>query len=217
MYNENYYKRHQDGSYQSALQILKYLKSFIDFKSVIDFGCGMGTWCKALGELKISDFLGIDQHTYDVSYMIISKEKYLQYDLRKPLTLSKKTDIVISVEVAEHIEPEYSSIFISNLCSHSDIVLFSAALPGQGGTNHVNEQLCSYWVNLFAQKGFALLDCIRPYVWNNETVEIWYRNNTLLFIADCIYDSIASKIVTCPFPVDIIHPGMLERILKKRG
>lgn len=217
MYNVSYYKKHETGSYQSAMQILKYINSFINFNSVIDFGCGMGTWCKALLNLGIEDFLGIDKHRYDSAYMLIPTEKYMQFDLRKPLELARQVDMAISVEVAEHIDPEYSDIFIKNLCSCSDIVLFSAAISHQGGTGHINEQYCTYWETLFKKYNYKAIDCIRPYFWNNDQIEIWYRNNCVLYIAQHTYEKISARIPQITYPLDIIHPSMLNRILKKKG
>lgn len=217
MYSASYYKKHETGSYQSAIQILEYINSFINFNSVIDFGCGMGTWCKALNNLGIKDFLGIDIHQYDSTYMLIPNDKYMQFDLRKPLVLTRGTDIAISVEVAEHIKPEYSDIFISNLCSCSEIVLFSAAISHQGGTGHINEQSCTYWEKIFNKYGYKAIDCIRPYFWNNEQIEIWYRNNCLLYIKQHTYEKISTHIPQNTYPLDIIHPSMLNRILKKKG
>lgn len=217
MYNESYYKRHEIGSYESAFQILKYIKTFINFDSVIDFGCGMGTWCKALNNLNIKDFLGIDKHQYDSAYMLIPSEKYMQYDLRKPLLLSHKVDMAISVEVAEHIEFEYSNIFIENLCLCSDIILFSAAITHQGGTGHINEQSCTYWESIFNNYGYKAIDCIRPYIWNDERIEIWYKNNCVLYIEEHFYKKISAVVPTNTYSLDIIHPLMLHRILKKKG
>ena len=217
MYSASYYKKHETGSYQSAIQILEYINSFINFNSVIDFGCGMGTWCKALNNLGIKDFLGIDKHQYDPAYMLIPKEKYIQFDLRKPLVLTRRADMVISVEVAEHINSEYSDIFIKNLCSCSKFVLFSAAISHQGGTGHINEKSCTYWEKIFNKYGYKAIDCIRPYFWNNEQIEIWYRNNCLLYIEQYTYEKISTHIPQNTYPLDIIHPSMLNRILKKKG
>ena len=217
MYDKNYYQKHEHGSYISALEILKYIKSFIDFKSVIDFGCGMGTWCKAMEDLEIDNVLGVDQHVYDSEYMLISEEKYLQYDLRKKMPQSYTADLAISVEVAEHIEAEYSEIFIHNLCMCSDLILFSAALPFQGGTGHINEKACSFWNEIFSKFGYEAVDCIRPYFWNNDNIEIWYRNNCILYIKNNLRQQILKSIPTQQYPLDIVHPAMLERILKKKG
>lgn len=217
MYNASYYKKHETGSYKSAIQILEYINSFIKFNSVIDFGCGMGTWCKALYNLNIKDFLGIDKHQYDPTYMLIPTEKYMQFDLCKSLELDRKVDMAISVEVAEHINPKYSDIFIKNICSCSEIVLFSAAVPHQGGTGHINEQPCTYWEMIFNKYGYKAIDCIRPYFWNNEQIEIWYRNNCILYLEQHTYEKICSHIPQNVYPLNIIHPSMLNRILKKKG
>ena len=216
MYSESYYKKHQTGSYQSAIQILEYTNSFINFNSVLDFGCGMGTWCKAL-DLGIKNFLGIDKHQYEPAYMLIPAEKYMQFDLCKPLELACMADMAISVEVAEHINPEYSDIFIKNICSCSKIVLFSAAISHQGGTGHINEQSCIYWETLFNKYGYKAIDCIRPYFWNNEQIEIWYRNNCILYIEQHTYKEISAHIPQNSYPLNIVHPSMLNRILKKKG
>lgn len=217
MYNASYYKKHEMGSYQSAIQILEYINSFINFNSVIDFGCGMGTWCKALYNLDIKDFLGIDKHQYDPTYMLIPTEKYMQFDLCNPLKLTRKVDMAISVEVAEHVNPKYSDVFIKNLCSCSEIVLFSAAISHQGGTEHINEQSCTYWEMKFNKYGYKAIDCIRPYFWNNEQIEIWYRNNCILYIEQHTYEKSSIHIPQNTYPLDIIHPSMLHRILKKKG
>lgn len=217
MYSESYYRKHETGSYKSAIQILEYTNSFINFNSVIDFGCGMGTWCKALDNLGIKNFLGIDKHQYEPAYMLIPPEKYMQFDLGKPLELTCMADMVISVEVAEHINPEYSDIFIKNLCSCSKIVLFSAAISHQGGTGHINEQSCIYWETIFNKYGYRAIDCIRPYFWNNEQIEIWYRNNCILYIEQHIYEKISAHVPQNSYPLNIIHPLMLNRILKKKG
>lgn len=217
MYNKKYYKKHESGSYRSALQIFEYINVFIDFKSMVDFGCGMGTWCKAMEELGISDILGIDQHAYDSDYMLISAESYLQYDLRKELILPRRTDIAVSVEVAEHIEEEYSEIFIHNLCLCSDLILFSAAIPFQGGTGHINEKPCIFWSEIFNKYGYNAIDCIRPHFWNNENIEIWYRNNCILYAKENLYQKLIVNIPQEKYPLDIVHPAMLNRILNKRG
>lgn len=217
MYDKKYYKKHEDGSFQSAKCIIGYINTFYNFKSAVDFGCGMGTWCNVMESFNKEDYLGIDQHDYSSEYMLISQEKYLKYDLCYPLSLSRKYDIAISVEVAEHIDSKYAGIFIGNLCRHSDVILFSAALPNQGGTGHINEQPCSYWKQIFERFKYRAIDCIRPVFWNNKTIEVWYRNNSILYINEQIYNEFIKLIPTQIHPLDIVHPEMLERILKKRG
>lgn len=215
MYDKNYYKKHEDGSLQSAIRIISYIKTFYNFKSAVDFGCGIGTWCNVMESINIGNCLGIDQHDYSSEYMLISQENYLKYDLRNPLSLTRKYDIAISVEVAEHIDNKYAKIFIGNLCRHSDVILFSAALPNQGGTGHINEQPCSYWKQIFEKYKYRAIDCIRPVFWNDDTIEIWYRNNSILYVNEQLYNDFIKIIPMQVHPLDIVHPEMLARILKK--
>lgn len=215
-YNSQYYKKHLSGSYLSAKEILKYLINNLPISSIIDFGCGAGTWCLAAKELGIKIITGIDLHSYDSSYMLLPQNSYLKYDLRHALNLNQKYDLVISVEVAEHIDNSYSNIFIENLCRHGDLILFSAAMPFQGGTEHINEQPCSYWMNIFKIHNYLPLDCIRPHFWNTPEVEIWYKNNCILYIKKEIYHRIIEMIALDSFPIDIVHPDMVKRIINKK-
>lgn len=217
MYDKKYFKKHETGSYDSAIIILKYIQSFFQFTSIIDYGCGIGTWCKAANDLGVDDILGIDQHIYENDYMLISEKNYKQFDLRTPFEQEQEFDMAISVEVAEHIDIEYSKIFVDNICHHNKTIIFSAALPGQGGRGHINEQPCSYWINLFRQNNYEVIDCIRPYCWDNENVEVWYKNNCMLFIEKNLYQDLVVQVPKHFFPTDIIHPQMLTRILKKKG
>ena len=87
----------------------------------------------------------------------------------------------------------------------------------QGGTGHINEQSCIYWETLFNKYGYKAIDCIRPYFWNNEQIEIWYRNNCILYIEQHTYKEISAHIPQNSYPLNIVHPSMLNRILKKKG
>ena len=217
MYDEEYYKRHQAGSYQSALQILRFVHSITHFQTIIDYGCGIGTWGNASHSLGTKEYLGIDQHAFDAGYMLISKSEYLQEDLRHPIRLHSFYDLAICVEVAEHISEEFADMLIDNICRNSEVVLFSAALVYQGGTGHVNEQPCTYWIEKFRSKGYTPVDCIRPAFWDDEQIEIWYRNNCILYMTHEAFNRYHQNIPIVSLPANIIHPQMLERILYKRG
>lgn len=147
--------------------------------------------------------------------MLINESEYIMHDLTKPLHLRKNFDFAISVEVAEHINSKYSDVFVETLCNHSDVILFSAAIPMQGGTGHINEQPCSYWAKKFSQHGYYAIDCLRPALWNNENIEIWYINNVILYVSEQNAKNILScKIDSFNYPLDIIHPKMLEKIVE---
>ena len=67
-------------------------------------------------------------------------------------------------------------------------MLFSAAIPGQPGTHHINEQFPWYWQKLFARHGYVALDVVRPRVRHNPAVEPWYSQNVLLYMARARYE-----------------------------
>jgi hypothetical protein len=100
----------------------------------------------------------------------------------KPFSLSERFDLAISLEVAEHLPRRSASGFVRSLCQLAPIVLFSAAVPGQGGEHHVNEQWPEYWRQAFANHHFVMFDPFRPLLWHDERVAFYYRQNLFLFI-----------------------------------
>ncbi len=178
-YDEDFYKTNYTPSYNSAKQIVPMIMKRLKPQSVVDVGCGSGTWIKVFNENGIKDSLGIDFHDENI---IIPKNNFLKHDLRKKLNLDNRFELAISLEVAEHIETKYSQLFVDNLVSLSDIVLFSAATPKQEGHNHINEQWHNYWVRLFRDRGYIAIDLIRPLIILNDSIESDYRQNIILFV-----------------------------------
>lgn len=150
-------------------------------KSVVDVGCGIGTWLKVFEENGVSHLLGIDGEYVDMSMLMIDKSNFKKYDLNKVIDVNKKFDVVLCLEVAEHLEKGSSNLLIKSLTAFGDIVIFSAAIPGQGGQNHLNEQYPEYWVELFAAFQYFPVNDLRSTFWTNENVEWWYRQNIIIF------------------------------------
>lgn len=165
----------------AANQIIPYLLDKIEIKSVLDIGTGLGTWLAVFLEHGINDVLGMDGDHVDKKLLAIPESKFRIHDLRERFDLKRAYDLVLSLEVIEHIEPEFEDIFFDNIIKHSETVLFSAAIPGQGGQNHFNEKWQSYWIQKFEKAGYTYFDPIRPLFWNNYQVDWWYRQNILLF------------------------------------
>ncbi len=181
-YTEKYYEDISEGATQSAEEIIKEISSIIPTKDIVDFGCGIGQWGVAAEKLGFN-YTGID---FKVPKDRLLIKDYIDHDLREQLTLNKKYGLAISMEVFEHIEKRYSEKLVKDLCNSSDLVLFSAAIPGQGGLNHINEQWQSYWVDLFAKNSYGLYYTQpREYLISNRKIEYWYRQNMLLFASKC--------------------------------
>ncbi len=180
-YNEQFYQSHQDGARRSAREIVPLVLELIQPKSVIDVGCGVGTWLSVFKENGIEDIYGVDGDYVNQQMLAIPAERFFPFDLSKPLTFGRQFDLVVSLEVAEHLPAEYAAGFIQSLTKLGPVVLFSAAIPFQGGVNHINEQWPDYWARHFAEAGYVAIDCLRPKVWQNEKVEWFYAQNVLLF------------------------------------
>ena len=125
------------------------------------------------------------------------------------IDLDKKYHLAISLEVAEHISAKNAAKFVDSLTSAAGFILFSAAIPFQGGTGHVNEQWPDYWVSLFANRGFVTLDLIRDKIWNDGQIPSWYRQNILLFVKEEELHRVAAgeaDVNRGKAPLSMVHP-----------
>ncbi|MFN5847302.1 MAG: class I SAM-dependent methyltransferase, partial [Chitinophagales bacterium] len=182
-YNRNFYSDRELGSSNSAIEILQELQKHYKFQSFLDVGCGNGAWSKAYSELCNDNYIGIDgSYVLETNKLLIPVEKFIAKDLKKGFDLNSKFHLVISMEVAEHLPESSADIFIESLVNHGDVVLFSAAIPNQQGTDHVNEQWQSYWIKLFDKNNYRAIDILRDSIWDNSKIDAWYRQNTILFI-----------------------------------
>jgi SAM-dependent methyltransferase len=161
-------------------EVVPLIMELVKPKSVLDVGSGTGTWLKAFEEAGVQDYCGLDGNYVDRSQLQIPAEKFMATDLSKPWTLNSKYDLIISLEVAEHLPESSADSFVKSLTLHGEVILFSAAIPGQGGQGHLNEQWPEYWEQKFSKHGFYFHDVIRPLIWDNEKVNWWYRQNIFL-------------------------------------
>ena len=214
-YDKQFYDDHVDESLRSARIVLRRLWEYVQPASVLDVGCGRGAWLMACRELGSTTLIGLDGKWNDQSEMIDSAIQFRSTDLDQTFTVDRRTDLVISLEVAEHLKPSSAGQFVDYLCQASDAVLFSAAYTGQGGTHHLNEQPHSYWAHLFRNRGYMPFDLFRPVLWGNEDVRFWYQQNTFLYCKEgsIPFDTIKGK-GCCELSnvrfMDCIHPSLYE-------
>ncbi|MEG4851629.1 glycosyltransferase [Microcoleus sp. B5-D4] len=184
-YTRDFYQLIGEGTRSSAREIIPLLLDLLQPilpKSVVDVGCGTGSWLAAFQKLGIADCLGIDGDYVDRTILQIPLNQFQSADLKQPLQINRKFDLAISLEVAEHLPATCAENFVNSLTQLAPVILFSAAIPFQGGVEHVNEQWPEYWVYYFQKKGYAVIDCLRKKIWNNEKVEPWYAQNILIFV-----------------------------------
>jgi len=181
-YTREFYKTYKDDSLESAREVVPIVLKFIQPKSVIDIGCGIGTWLSVFQENGIKEVLGVDGDYVDRNMLLIPEDRFLRFDLTRSFCIDDHFDLVVSLEVAEHIPHINAEIFINSLTRLGPVVLFSAAIPFQGGTNHVNEQWPEYWIEHFQKEGYVVIDCIRKNIWGNSNVNYYYAQNMFLFV-----------------------------------
>ena len=190
-YDRNYFEMQGARSYQSASAALSKVFALVKPQSVIDVGCGTGAWLRAAQELGATEILGIDGDYVDRSLLMVNPAYFAPGDLAtnriheilagRP---KNKFDLVMCLEVAEHLPHERAASLVEDLTTLGDVVLFSAAVPYQYGTNHIDEQWPEFWAILFRSHDFSCFDCLRNHLWTNPDVDWWYAQNALIFVRD---------------------------------
>jgi SAM-dependent methyltransferase len=183
LYRAEFYDLYAERARRSARAIVPIVLDLVRPRSVVDIGCGLGTWLSIFRECGVADALGVDGEWVPKSRLEMPAACFHVADLTAPLALGRRFDLAVSLEVAEHLPATAASGFVGRLIDLAPVVLFSAAIPFQGGTGHQNEQWPEYWAELFEKRGYLPVDCIRPRVWRSQEVDWWYAQNILLFVA----------------------------------
>ena len=215
-YNENFYSnRHSQTTYAAEKILSIVLKHTPDIRSALDLGCGVGTWLSVLKEKGIKEVHGVDGPWVDTELLMIERNEFEVIDMSKEFIVNTKYDLAISLEVAEHLPPNAAKSLVDTLTAASNIVLFSAAVPAQGGTNHLNEQWQDYWAELFKQKGYQHLDIVRREIWGDERISFWYKQNILLYVHESVVNKFPEAECINDLPLRIVHPEMAIKLTKE--
>jgi SAM-dependent methyltransferase len=188
-YDASFFDYTTRGSLYSARCIVPVVRSVVRVSSVLDVGCAQGAWLSVWRDAG-AEVTGLDGDYVDRARMLIDPSRFTAHDLAQPFALGRKFDLVESLEVAEHLPESRAAGFVADLTAHGDAVLFSAAPPGQGGENHIHERPYEYWRDLFAARGYALIDCVRPLVRDDPEVAVWYRHNAFLYLKEALADAL---------------------------
>jgi Methyltransferase domain len=209
-YTADFYRKYRDGARRSAEIIVPILVDLLHPGSVIDVGCGLGVWLAVFRDHGVEDVWGMDGPHVEARFLEIPPERFLPTDLRQPVRLPRPFDLVVSLEVAEHLPLNCATAFVESLTALGPVVLFSAAIPHQGGVEHLNEQWPEYWAERFGERGYVAIDCIRPRVWRDERVEWWYAQNALLYAQRERVERDpqlgAARKATALQPLSVVHP-----------
>jgi SAM-dependent methyltransferase len=213
-YPEDYPQRVKELSAPSARVIAPVVVGFLKPSSVVDVGCGLGHWLAAFQDSGVTDVIGIDSEQIDLSQLGFDPELFIALDLAKPFELNRTFDLAVCLEVGEHLAAASAAVLVSSLAGLAPLVLWSAAIPHQGGHGHVNEQWTDYWAALFAQNGFEPVDGLRQLFWSDERVESFYAQNILLFVRSDrrdLLDGIPELTACFAPPPSYVHPDLYLR------
>jgi SAM-dependent methyltransferase len=209
-YTKSFYEGHRNGVTRSAEVIVPLVLKLLPVRTVVDVGCGDGSWLSVFRKLGVDDVLGIDGDYVTPDLLQIPQDRFRAVDLTKPFSLGRVFDLAISLEVAEHLPAESASAFVESLTRQAPLVLFSAAIPKQGGNHHLNEQWPDYWAKLFQRHGYLPIDFLRRRIWQNDAVDWWYTQNALLFAqAKLVENNALLKAEferTNPTQLSLVHP-----------
>jgi len=220
-YNEAFFDAIRDGCIKSAAKVVPCVMAIVKPGSVIDVGCGEGWWLRTFWECGVhyEELLGIDNHSgleklkgWDGAFI----KRDIPTELADPTNIGRRFDLAVCLEVAEHLDASQADALVEYLCGRSDVVLFSAAIPGQGGVGHVNEQWPEYWIQKFNQRGFIGNGNLRKTLWEDPDVENWYSQNLYVFANMAQIDPqrrggeyLRSWMVSRPeMPRRVIHPRL---------
>lgn len=219
-YPANFYRRRNDRSAQAAERILSRLTGILPrIDSVTDYGCGVGTWLAAAREIfGASDLKGFEGPWLDPGMLVIDESEFEHCDLARNARPTERTsDLSLCLEVAEHLPADVGDELIRILTRTSDIILFSAAIPNQGGKGHVNEQWPDYWIERFTAQGFVSLAPLRESLWNDDQISPWYRQNLLLVVHRSRLDDLALDPAERHRPVQpVVHPEIFAAALARQ-
>ncbi len=216
-YSAAFFDAQAAGSLASARIVLAALFEAVPVASVVDVGCGVGPWLRAALDLGAARVLGLDGAYVDRTRLMVDPANFRACDLAADNVTeaisadAAEFDLVVSVEVAEHLPPARAPSFVAELCALGELILFSAAVPGQGGTDHVNEQWPAYWAGLFDDAGYTCFDGLRPLLWNEPGCEWWYLQNVLLFAKS--NTQVCERLAglwphAAAQPLSLVHPRM---------
>jgi len=215
-YSPAFFARELDRARSSAETIVPLVMERVEPRSVVDLGCGHGIWLQTFARHGVEDYIGVDGDWVPPEKLHFPPDRFVAHRLDKPLRLGRRFDLAVSLEVAEHLPERGARQFVRNIADLAPCVLFSAAVPYQRGTDHVNEQWPDYWASLFAAHGYAPVDGLRPLVWSNGAVFSFYRQNILMFATP---EAIASHPLlardrerTVDAQLSIVHPELMESL-----
>lgn len=215
-YPREFYERHAGKARSSAEAIVPLVMELVAPRSVVDLGCSVGTWLATFARHGVEDYVGVDDGGVPPELLEIPRDRFVSARLDLPITIERRFDLAISLEVAEHLPESAAKRFVDAAVRLAPCVLFSAAIPHQGGLHHKNEQWPEYWAALFARHGYAVVDSIRPRIWSAEGVDFWYKQNAFVYAREDVLAArpllARDRAATVESMLPLVHPRLLSHV-----
>ncbi len=211
-YSAQWYKSELENSLRGARAIVPLLMEMFRPASVVDVGCGTGAWLSVFRDHGVKTLQGVDGEWVVKGQMLISLADFKPADLSKKFESTERFDLAVSLEVAEHLPASAADDLVYSLTLLAPVIAFSAAIPGQGGNTHLNEQWPDYWAALFEKHSYKVVDCVRSRIWHREDVAACYIQNTLLYVSNRAFELYPwlheARKQTENRPLAVVHPKM---------
>jgi SAM-dependent methyltransferase len=219
VYSADWFRARASGAETSSRVVVPHVLELVHPSSVVDVGCGTGSWLATFRELGVATIRGVDGEWVPREELAIPPEDFVTADLTAGIPVDERFDLAVSLEVGEHLPETSAATFVDSLTRLAPVVLFSAAIPGQPGHGHVNAQWPEYWIALFERRGYVAIDALRPRIWADESVKYFYRQNSLLFTdRDRLPDlpELAAAAEAAEGPVRaVVHPKLYDVYLRR--
>lgn len=213
-FDDAMYERIRAGAQRSAEIVAPRIDAaFKQPQTVVDFGGGEGWWAAEFATNdRVPVLVDIESPAVTAPGIVRVKTLDVDADTGAPRATF---DLALCLEVVEHLPDAQGRALVGLLCNLAPAVAFSAAIPGQGGHGHVNEQWPGYWAAQFAEHGYACSDALRWEFWNDAEVEPWYRQNLLVFAP--ANRLIKAGLRRTPAPAAVVHPAIYGWRLQELG
>lgn len=218
-YSSTFYDTQRDDSVRSAERVVPYLTDVLAPQSVLDVGCGVGGWVKAFKSAGATTAHGVDGSWARDGVLLIPDADFSEFDFMQaptpfsPEGLLDRYDLVTTFEVVEHLPHNRAADLADFFVAKADAVVIGGAIPGQGGSHHINEQWPSYWAHLMSERGYIACDFIRPALWDDENILPWYKQNSIGYFKNTVPAGVIERARSewerrIFDPLSLVHPDI---------